>query len=324
MMRALGDKEMQWRRLVYSAILLGFLGFGVGRLYYRATDDFRLGSIMEPLPHRPQWEIALTSEEEAQLPEIFNQPYHYLGKGAQSYAFGSEDEKYVVKFFKFKHLRPSWLLNNLPGIEIVEKWRQEDRTRKQKKFESVFDGYKLAFDRHKKESGLIYLHLNPTKHLNQTLELTDKIGRTWQIPLDDILFVIQEKGQTTRQVIGDLLQKGEVEKAKERFDQIITLYLQEYSKGVYDRDHGVMHNTGFVGDKAIHLDIGKLSDEPKMRDPEVYRKDLLKVVQKMELWVRNHYPEYYSQIIPPLEARLTIIYGEPFYFEEMNAKYPLS
>lgn len=153
--------------------------------------------------------------------------------------------------------------------------------------------------------------------------MTDKLGRQWELPLDDLVFVVQEKGKTTRGVIGELLQKGDTEEAKHKIDEIISLYLLEYSKGIYDRDHGVMHNTGFVDEKPIHLDIGKLSDAPEMRNPEVYRKDLRKVVQKMELWVRTHYPQYYQQLIPPLEERLSGIYGEPFRFEEVNARYPL-
>ena len=32
--------------------------------------------------------------------EILKQPFHYLARGGQSFVFVSEDQKYVIKFFK--------------------------------------------------------------------------------------------------------------------------------------------------------------------------------------------------------------------------------
>ena len=85
-----------------------FCLFGIARLYYRLTDDFRLANITYELPFKPSWKVpSLTKEEYSRLAQITNQKFTYIGKGAQCYAFASEDGEYVLKFFKFKHLKPN-------------------------------------------------------------------------------------------------------------------------------------------------------------------------------------------------------------------------
>src|ERR1700722_581245 len=91
-------------------ILAGLLIFFPIRAYYRWTDDFRIANITHDIPYHPEWDTSLSHEELAQLKSILDQPFTYIGKGAQAYAFASEDGKYVLKFFKFKHLRPNTFL----------------------------------------------------------------------------------------------------------------------------------------------------------------------------------------------------------------------
>lgn len=95
--------------------IVAVLLFGMGRLYFRLTDDFRLGNITYDMPHHDEWDIPKLSDEERQrLDSILSQKFTYIGKGAQSYAFGSDDGKYVLKFFKFKHLTPHWFVEMFP------------------------------------------------------------------------------------------------------------------------------------------------------------------------------------------------------------------
>ena len=93
-------------------------------------------------------------------------------------------------------------------------------------------------------------------------------------------------------------------------DQIIDLYLLEYSKGIYDRDHGLMHNTGFVGEKPIHLDVGKLSKELNMSKRENMILDLEKVGVRFEDWLRIYYPQYHEQVISHIHEKMSEKIGE--------------
>lgn len=289
--------------------------FGITRLYFRTTDDFRIGNITYEMPYHQEWEIPpLSSEEKNQLESILAQKWYYIGKGAQSYAFHSADDKYVLKFFKFKHLRPNWVMNLMPPLAPLIEYRHRQAVRKDRKLYGVFDGYRLAYAVHKNESGLLFIHLNTTHNLHKTTTVFDKIGLHRTIHLDDVVFIVQEKAQTTRSVINDALKKGELSLAQRRIRQIIDLYLAEYQKGIYDKDHGVMHNTGFVGDRPIHLDVGKLTKEPEMTQPQFWQPDLERIGWKFALWIKESYPQYYPAMAKDLEGKLSDTFGHRYDF----------
>ncbi|HEV8052459.1 MAG TPA: hypothetical protein VGP47_08190 [Parachlamydiaceae bacterium] len=284
-------------RILKWTLAAAVLIFVLFRVYFYFTDDFRLGNITYPLPFEANWQIAEPSAgEEQQLNEIFNQPFYYLGKGAQSYAFASEDGRYVLKFFKFKHLRPSLFIDNLPSVGFLKSYKEKQIARKKRKLFGVFKSYKLAFDTNKNESGLLYIQLNTEDNPERFVTLIDKIGIKRTINLQNYPFILQNKGETLRTVINGLLKNGDVETAKVRLGQILDMYAGEYRKGVFDHDHGVMQNTGFVGDQPIHLDVGKLLQEEKMLDKAHARKDAELVVEKMKSWVKKNYPQYSRQL----------------------------
>lgn len=297
---------LYWLKWGFVAALLIF---ALARLYYALTDDFRLSNIASPIPHQESWEISAPSaEEERHLKQILDQPYFYLGKGAQCYAFASEDGRYVLKFFKFKHLRPSLFIDALPAIGDLKAYKEKQTARKQRKLFGVFRSYKLAYDVDKSESGLIFIQLNKEGNPQRHVTIVDKIGLKYTLDLKDIPFLLQNKGSTLRVVIDSLLKKGDVETAKMRFGQILDLYSVEYSKGIYDHDHGIMQNTGFIGDEPIHLDVGKLEREEKMRDKSFAKQDALLVIGNIDQWVAKHYPQYGEQILNYLNQKIEQLY----------------
>lgn len=303
------------RFLLYIG-LLALLLFGSARLYYGLTDDFRIANITEELSYRPEWKIEASSlADQSHLQKILNQPFFYIGKGAQSYVFGSEDGKYVLKFFKFKHLRPSPYLEWLPSWTPLESYRLRQAARKERKFESVFSGYHLAYTVHKEESGLIFVHLNKTQQLFPRVTVIDKIGLSHSIALDDVAFIVQYRGETLRTVIQRLLEEGNIDQTKQRLDQIFDLYVSEYQKGIYDHDHGVMQNAGFTGHRPIHLDVGKLKSEEKMRSKPYYSDDLSLVGAKIGYWIKHHQPTYYPMLAQHIEAKVGGIILEPYNLE---------
>jgi hypothetical protein len=284
--------------LVSLAVLVIFAG-GL-RTYFRLTDDFRLANIQYEQPYRKEWEI----ESKKNLTTILNQPYSYIGKGSQSYAFASADGNYVLKFFKYKHLRPHWLLETVSSLPYFKEYREKQLKRKGRKLEHLFAGYHLAWTTLREESGLEFIHLNQTVDSYPEVILYDKIGLKRTVDLDSVVFIVQKKAQTTRAVIDALLTQGDVATAKLRLRQILTLYASEYRRGIYDMDHGVMHNTGFVGESPIHLDIGKLTREPKTLDPTFRRADIQKVVARMMAWIKESYPEYAQEIMNDINLTL--------------------
>ena len=279
------------QKIIYTLLLIFGL-FGLSRLYFRLTDDFRIANITHEMPYKKTWEVAdLNEKEKEHFHKILAQKFYYVGKGAQAYAFSSEDGKYILKFFKFKHLKPSFLVDFIPELGPLKNFKQSIVDRKTRLLNSVFDGYRLAYDVHANETGLIYIHLNRSQNLNLKAQIVDKIGLTKQVDLDAVPFILQEKAITTRAEMTKLMNERDLAKAKMRIHQIFDLYLSEYSKGIYDRDHGVMHNTGFVQDKPIHLDVGKLTKDDEMKSQINHKPDLQLIVNKFNVWFKNNYPK---------------------------------
>lgn len=309
-------KLTRWRKGLLISAGIAIAIFALARVYYRTTDDIRLSNMMYEMPYHKEWDIQpLSSIEQERVDKILDQPFSYIGKGAQAYAFGSEDGLYVLKFFKFKHLKPSLFLQALPPIGPIKTYKETQIARKQKKLEGVFEGYRLAYEVHRKPSGILFIHLNPSENLHKTVILKDKIGFHHAVDLDKFVFILQERGVTTREVLRKLLNQGDIEGAKKKIDSIIDLYVLEYSKGIYDRDHGVMHNTGFVGERPIHLDVGKLSEEPAMKNPKVSNPDLEKIAHKLHSWVHENYPQYAVQIDQEIQKKLSEVFGYPWVFK---------
>lgn len=306
-----------WRKKLLIVALISAGAFGLARLYYRLTDDIRLANMIYEMPHHKEWEISPPPVgEQAQIDAILSQPFHYIGKGAQAYAFASADDQYVLKLFKFKHLKPSWFVDLLPPFGPLKKYKDSQVERKRRKLEGVFEGYRLAYDVHKKPSGILFIHLNPTDNLHKTVLIRDKIGLAHHIDVDKFVFILQEKAQTTRTVINKLLNEGNVEEAKARIGQIFTLYLSEYEKGIWDHDHGVMHNTGFVGARPIHLDVGKLSEAPEMKEAKFSHPDLERIAYKFHTWARIHQPQYSRSLDAYMEDQLSKIFGSTWTFQQ--------
>lgn len=234
------------------------------------------------LPIKP-----LTESQKANIDQILSKQYSWLGQGRQVVAFLSEDGKYVLKIFKFKRLRTAY-----------SEHAEEKRIRR---IEKLFSGYHLGYTEDTENTGLIYVHLNKTNDLNKTIIVKDRLGFSHQIDLDTHAFAIQEYATMTKKMISDLLTKGKLDEAIERINQLFDLYLSEYNKGIVDADRNVMSNTGFLGNRAIRLDLGQLRKEKTD-----YRDDLEKVAfTRIYGWVLKYYPQYAEKILPTLETRIS-------------------
>lgn len=292
---------MKFSKIVLIAGLVGVLlvaGLFISRTYYpNLWQDFSIQTITMNLPHNPDWEIApLDQNEQAQITKILSQPYSYLGQGNQVYAFESADQKYVLKFFRFAHLKPGMYTEN-PRMMVIE---ASDKS-KQRRLQRIFSSHKIAFDFNKDNAGLIYMQLNPNTNFHHVVDVKDRWGFHSKIDLGDVVFVLQKKASPAREEISQLLNKGDVETAKKRFEALIDLHLSEYSRGIYDQDHNIMHNTGYIGDKAIRFDVGKMAEDEGMKTD--FKVDLDKVYKRIDKWLTKYYPKYRDDVMKNLESK---------------------
>ncbi|MGD0664716.1 MAG: hypothetical protein ABSA17_03170 [Rhabdochlamydiaceae bacterium] len=234
---------MKW---VLRLVIFTLCFFAAARFCKKQTGSFTIARITSDLPYHPEWDAAPSNEEE--IKRILSQPYRFLGKGAQSFVFASEDGTTVIKFFRHHHLK------------------------KNSKLAKDFGSYKLAYDLLRNETGLLYLHLNKTNHLHQTLDLVDKIGIHHPIDLDKYEFLVQKRAKLSYVALEEWIQEGKIEQAKQALTSLVQLLAKRTSMGIYDKDPDLNTNFGFIGLESIQFDIGRFKLREKPQDPtELYR-----------------------------------------------------
>ena len=92
--------------------------------------------------------------------------------------------------------------------------------------------------------------------------------------------------------------RGRIAEAKERIDQIFELLLRCAKRGIVDADTALIRNNniGFLPDKAIYIDTGKLRVSDVSLNREHFEKDLKRLLPFYK-WLAKYYPvlaEYYD------------------------------
>jgi hypothetical protein len=239
-----------------------------------------------------KWECRpLTSQEELETSKAMAQSYRYLGSGGQCYAFVSEDDKYVIKFFKQKAFVPSFW------------WRQK---KSQEKQHAVFTAFKMSFDHLPKETGMLYVHLNKTSHLGKEISFSDHKGDVHPLYLDDLAFVLQKKAEGFCTRIDTLMQRSNTQGAKAAIGKLVELHGSLYKKGYCNRDPDLCSNCGYIGEEPILFDVGRVVYSTEEKNAKVVRKELSKAAPHLQKYLAANHPELLSyfneamiQILPP-------------------------
>lgn len=282
-----------YKTLYFFLFLIAFLLFG--HLYYFFTGDFQEAHILKRSDIEKS--LFLKDQSEQETEKILQQNFYYLDAGHQTYAFLSEDKKYVLKLFKKDYLTRSPLVNILPPVYPFRTLFLHRGISKETRINKLIRGYSLAITLDMENSGLLFLNLSPENPSFQKVQLFNGLGRKLDIDINPLIFALQKKAVPTKKVLSDLLSKGDIENAKLLINKLIDLYISQYQKGIFDHDHNFLDNTGFVDDTPIRVDVGKIELKPDIKEKSVYMKDLRKLIDKRLLpWIQKNYPQYYEDI----------------------------
>lgn len=300
-------RQVKW---AFIACLIFLCGYGSSRLYYHVTDGFTIGNIVSELPYQEKWAISpLGNQQKKEVGEIVSQPFHYLGKGCQSYVFQSEDGSYILKFVKYQRFTPqAWLayLDWVPGIHPL---RLKKIEKKRMKLDMLFTSWKIAYENLQEETGLIYVHLNKPADFNKKLTIYDKMGFKHEVDLDSMEYLIQRKATMLCPEIETLMKQNREKEAKILIGNLVDLILSEYSRGLADNDHALMQNTGVIDGKPVHIDAGQFVLNENVKNPDVYKQELFSKTFKFNKWLKKRYPSLSEY----LEEKLIIIIGPKYY-----------
>jgi hypothetical protein len=297
--------------LIFSLILSLFIG--LQQLIELSTRGFYLEKILaSDLITDSAWDSG--QQEEIPILEICKQPFTFLGAGSECFAFLSQDQTTVIKFFKVDLFRPVYFFRglffenyssyagtisrlNYPLIKRVLGMREYRIAR-------TWNSLKLSYDHLKEETGLLYLHLNPSEHLHKKVTLYDPNHIAHTIDLDTTRFYVQKRATPLVTHLLQLKEEGEHARAQACVASFCKLILDRCQKGFADRDP-YMKNFGFIGDRAVELDTGSFIRDERMKEARFYKQELLFTTRELKTWAAKHYP----QLSGFIEQQLLSIYS---------------
>lgn len=274
-------------------LCLFFLSF----LAWKRTDGFRSYAIefagLENFK-KSNWKSGPEKKAQAEIPvtrktrQILRQKFYYLGRGRQVFVFVSEDEKYVIKFFNFHHFYYPLGFKKIPFLKD-----------KSQRLFSVCSSYKLAFTKLQKETALVYVHLDRQK-LDRGLgkiSLFNSIGLPLKVDLDKTYFVLQEKAEPFFPHLSRLARE---KKLRPGVNAFLDAVAKRLSCKIVDDDLDIAKNYGFIKDKAVNFDAGRLLQK-KHLSRQMQRKEFYKSAKKLVFWIDSNYPEEKAYLISRLE-----------------------
>lgn len=285
---------MKLKHYINSALFL-VLFIAIGAFCKSRTDKFTVQAVRSSRPFNPMWEgHPLTPQESLEVEQAMGESYTYYGCGGQSYIFFSDSDRYVLKLFKQKNFTyPVWL-SYLPVPYLLDRYKEKKRWKRDDKLFRDFSSYKTAFDDLQPFTGVIYIHLNPTSHLNRAITITDNLGIQHQIDLDRFDFILQKKAEYVYDRINDAVRDGDIEKAKRATAQVIHFIVNRCKLGYHDRDPNIRTNCGFIGEDMVKIDVGRLVYREEIKEPKVYLNELAKITAPFKAWLQDEHPVLFA------------------------------
>ncbi len=269
------------------------------RFTHHQTHGFRLSKIRQNLCPEQEWHTLQKVSH-----DVFEQKYFYLGRGLQSFAFASEDGRYVIKIFNNRYQR--WMDCYLlcSHVPLLGSWAKKHHAYFQAKLLKTFSSYEIADEKFREESGLIFTHLNATSTLPNRLILVDPLHIEHAINPNEHGFIIQKRASMVYPTLLHYIEEGKIETAQQAISSLIDLFIAKYQKGIADNDPLIRTNYGFIGNTPLQIDVGPFTNDPQMAKPTRYSQEIWKATRSLKNWLSPRSPELALFLEKTLEMKL--------------------
>jgi len=273
-----------------SIFLFGvFLFLGLDRAFHYSPSGFYPYKVTFSHSKSSEWDLPpLSTGAKIELDTALSQKFTYYDKGSQAYVFISEDKQYILKFFKQHKLRPKTWVAYFP---FPFNPYYQDYLFKKRKAAATFSACKTAFLELKEQTGLLYVHLNPSLDCDKELVVFDKRGNRHVIQLNEMSFYLQKRAHLIYPRLSELMRQGEIERAKQVISSLFTLLEFLGKKGIVDNDPILRKNFGLIDDTAVQIDIGRLRIDPTRVDTKAYTQEIGSITHSFQLWLEKNYPQ---------------------------------
>jgi hypothetical protein len=271
------------------------------KCYDKAIDGFYLyrikgpGDITFPMPSFETPDLSL-------IEPILDQPFYYLASGSQSFVFVSADGQFTLKFFKHYRWKKLFYFSYFPFLTAPWAKKRADGLK------ATYHSCLFCMKHFKEETALIYIQLKPSTDFTKTLTLYNRLGKKYTLALNELSFALQRYAEPTPEHLLHLKSLKQDDLAKAHLKALFIHILKKRHQGFTDKDPNFLNNFGFVGDKAISIDIGGIIKDPKKDDHYFCDHELKKVSRALLPWLEKHYPElvpYTLQLIEDVKMQVT-------------------
>lgn len=246
------------------------------------TDQFSTSQIYGPLLDKP---IEMFRSETFQ---VFDQPYHYLGRGRQCFVYESEDKKWVIKFFNFRRFYfPEWL-SYIPLPQSWEASLRELKGKRQGRYHWTFDSVSLAKKMLSQETGIEFLHFQHSEGL-PSLQLIGPSKRHRIVDLNQVAFFLQKKADHS--IFEKLQSHNNQEELERMIVSILSLLLKRIDLGIADDDRDIGINFGFHGNDPLLIDPGRLYLDHALFTEQGFAKELKASTKQLHRWLIKNNPQ---------------------------------
>lgn len=236
------------RSNLYKIFLSLVLLVATERFCRSQTKGFRLEKTLTDLPYQKEWEIknALLTEG------ILDQPFYFLGSGAECYAFLGKDQTTVLKLFKHYRIGlPSTKLEKLP---LFSKWKKQILDKRKKRMSKFFQSAILASQDIPEQTGVFHLKINEGNTDYPTITIYDNIHIAHQLDLNKAPFALQKRAELLFPYL-----KAHPEETNLIIDSLFACLASCREKQIINTDPRLYQNCGILDGKVIEIDIGSFA-----------------------------------------------------------------
>ncbi len=290
------------QKAISLALLLLFC-LGIGKGLHHVRHGFN--------PRRIQNESKTSLHLNEETKQILSQPFRYLGRGRQCFAFVSEDDRYVLKLLRTDIYYPSFWMRAFPCS-----FSQKIQKNRFNRFEFVTNSFILAVNKLKKQTGSIALHLGTLKqpHLSfisdhthkasPEITLIDSIGCTYHLPLETTSFALQYKHPIWAQEFLKAVQNKDSQTASKLLEALLDNVVERGKKGILNRDRSFLRNYGFDGESAYQIDLGSFFVNDQFDPSTTFHKSVCDSIDPVQEWLSQVAPDLLNDFNQKLHSKL--------------------
>lgn len=297
-------KKQSWKLvfIVFSPLIL----LVIGLFFAKSSLSFSLDEIRPKRAFSFQYSKTASKEELQKLQGIFSQPFYHLIEGERCYVFLSQDKEYVIKFFKMKKLTPKYWLNYIP-FPWLEKLRMYKVRGRERARHETFGGFKAAFEEFRYQTDLLFMHLFCTDWLKTKLEVIDREGRSHQIPLDTVPFILKKKAFLIPEYINEFVSQGKNKEAVTSLLLLLDLIRDFTQRGLVNENDSIIEDYGFIADKAVCINSGYILPHEEMKSPANTLYEVFRASQFFEDWLKENQPGLLEEFRKQAEDLLSLL-----------------